>query len=160
MKIKNLHIENFRCFNILDISFEKFTTLVGENGTGKTAVLEAVNLALSPAFVASRIDEQDFNNEDLGDIIIKIYFDESFVAKLPDGYVTQDIPCQGVELQVKRRDRAAPGKALSEEFVVTHYVIPEGSVVTTQDGWSFKRKNGSDFNFSIRQFSQIHKRIS
>ena len=153
MKIKNLHIENFRCFNILDISFEKFTTLVGENGTGKTAVLEAVNLALSPAFVASRIDEQDFNNEDLGDIIIKIYFDESFVAKLPDGYVTQDIPCQGVELQVKRRDRAAPGKALSEEFVVTHYVIPEGSVVTTQDGWSFKRKNGSDFNFSIRQLS-------
>ena len=55
MKIKNLHIENFRCFNILDISFEKFTTLVGENGTGKTAVLEAVNLALSPSFFSSPI---------------------------------------------------------------------------------------------------------
>ncbi len=133
MRIKNIHIENFRCFTTLDSLFEKFNSLVGENGTGKTAVLEAINLALSPAFVASRIDEQDFNNQDLGDIKIRIIFDETFIAKLSDGYATQDVPCTGVELLVKRRSQAAPGKALSEEFVVTHYVVPDESVSKTQE---------------------------
>lgn len=153
MKIKNLHIDNYRAFSSLDIAFDKFTTLVGENGTGKTAVLEAINLTLSPSFVASRVDEQDFNNEDLGEILIKVIFDESFVAKLPDGYTTQDIPCDGVELHVKRRDRAAPGKALSEEFVVTHHVIPTETVLKTTEGWRIKRKNGSEYKFTERQLS-------
>ena len=153
MKIKSIHIENFRGFAILDLLFEKFTSLVGENGTGKTAVLEAINLDMSPAFVASRIDEQDFNNQDLGDIKIVIIFDETFIAKLPDGYATQDVPCVGVELLAKRRNQATPGKALSEEFVVTHYVMPDESVSKTQDGWISKRKNGSDFKFTVRQIS-------
>ena len=153
MRIKNIHIENFRCFTTLGISFEKFNSLVGENGTGKTAILEAINLALSPAFVASRIDEQDFNNQDSGDIKIRILFDDTFIAKLADGYATQDVPCIGVELSVKRRSQAAPGKALSEEFVVSHYVMPDESVSKTQNGWSVKRKKGSDYKFTIRQLS-------
>ncbi len=153
MRIKKINIENFRCFTTLGISFEEFNSLVGENGTGKTAVLEAINLALSPAFVASRIDEQDFNNQDSGDIKIRILFDETFIAKLPDGYATQDVPCIGVELSVKRRSQSAPGKALSEEFVVSHYVMPDESVSKTEEGWSVKRKNGSDYKFTTRQLS-------
>lgn len=153
MKIKNVHIENFRCFTSLDIVFEKFTALVGENATGKTAVLEAINLALSPAFVASRIDEQDFNNQDLGDIKIRVVFDELFTTKIPDGYTTQDIRCKEVELQVKRRDKSTHGKALSEEFSIIHYVIPDESITKTQEGWVSKRKGGSDFKFSVRQLS-------
>ncbi|MEK6700306.1 MAG: AAA family ATPase [Nitrospirota bacterium] len=153
MNIKNVHLKNFRCFESLDIPFEKFTTLVGENGSGKTAVLEAINLALSPSFVAARIDEQDFNNHDAGDILIKVIFDEEFTAKLPDGYTAQDVPCRGIELQVKRRDKAAPGKALSEEFVIAHYVLPSDSVPKTQAGWSLTRKSGSAFNFTSRQLT-------
>jgi len=153
VKIKSIHIENFRCFITLDLLLYKFNSLVGENGTGKTAVLEAINLALSPAYVASRIDEQDFNNRDLGDIKISVLFDKIFIAKLPDGYTTQDVPCIGVELIVKRRSQAAPGKALSEKFVVSHYVIPDESVLKTENGWSVKRKNGSDYKFTIRQLS-------
>lgn len=153
MKIKNLHIENFRCFTILDISFEQLTTLVGENGTGKTAVLEALHLALSPSFVASRINEQDFNSEDSGEIIIRVFFDGPFSVNLADGYQTRDILCDGVSLQVKRREKASPGKALSEEFTVTHHVVPQETVQKTDEGWRCKRQNGTDFEFTIRHLS-------
>lgn len=153
MLLQKAHIENFRCFTSLDLSFSKLTTIVGENGTGKTAILEAINLALSSSFVASRIDESDFNYQDLGDIVVELYFDETIVAHLPDGYVTQEVPCEKVRLEVKRREKAAPGKALSDEFVVSHYVVPISSVEKTEKGWSVKRKSGSAFNFTNQLLS-------
>ncbi|MDR2605328.1 MAG: AAA family ATPase [Desulfovibrio sp.] len=43
MKIKSLHLENFRCFENFDLDFdERLTVLVGMNGTGKTATLDAL----------------------------------------------------------------------------------------------------------------------
>ncbi|MDR1921322.1 MAG: AAA family ATPase [Candidatus Adiutrix sp.] len=42
MKIEALHIENYRCFSDFRINFdERLTVLVGVNGSGKTAVLDA-----------------------------------------------------------------------------------------------------------------------
>lgn len=47
MKIKTLKLENFRSKEQLDIQFgEKLTLLVGENGSGKTSVLDAVAISL------------------------------------------------------------------------------------------------------------------
>jgi predicted ATP-binding protein involved in virulence len=49
MKLKNVQITNFRCFESISIDFdEKLTVLVAENGAGKTAILDAVAVALSP----------------------------------------------------------------------------------------------------------------
>jgi hypothetical protein len=45
--IKSLRIENFRCFKDLDLSgLQRVNVVVGKNATGKTALLEAVRLAL------------------------------------------------------------------------------------------------------------------
>jgi energy-coupling factor transporter ATP-binding protein EcfA2 len=45
--IKSLHAENFRCFKQLDLSdLQRVNVLVGRNATGKTALLEAIRLAL------------------------------------------------------------------------------------------------------------------
>ena len=46
MKIDELHIENFKKFAAQDIDLhEHFTLLVGENGAGKTTVLDALAVA-------------------------------------------------------------------------------------------------------------------
>ncbi len=48
MKINKIYIENYRCFEKLDISLnEHMTLLVGKNGAGKSTVLDAIAVAVS-----------------------------------------------------------------------------------------------------------------
>lgn len=47
MQINRIRIENFRCIRELDLWFDQTTVLIGANNTGKTAILEAVRIALS-----------------------------------------------------------------------------------------------------------------
>ncbi|MRG91945.1 AAA family ATPase [Polyangium spumosum] len=52
MKIHALHIENFRGFEKLDVTFQpSMTVLIGENGAGKTALLEALAVTLGGLFL-------------------------------------------------------------------------------------------------------------
>lgn len=49
MKITSLTLENYRCYDKIHIDFDSdMTVLVGRNGQGKTAVLDAVAVALGP----------------------------------------------------------------------------------------------------------------
>jgi len=48
MRIDQIDIENFKCFDHLSMSLEpRFTLLVGDNGAGKTTVLDALAVAAS-----------------------------------------------------------------------------------------------------------------
>jgi predicted ATP-binding protein involved in virulence len=56
MRIKNIKIENFRCFENYEISFGKKTTvLIGKNGTGKTNILTGLVYSLSFPFAKNEI---------------------------------------------------------------------------------------------------------
>ena len=64
MHIQNLTLQNFKCFENLEIDFHpNLTVVVGVNGAGKTSVLEGAAIALSTLFVkmyglsSRRIDE-------------------------------------------------------------------------------------------------------
>lgn len=122
MKISNVKVKNFRCFQELNVELTKTHALIGENGSGKTSILEAIHMATSPGL--PYLDEQDFNNADLGDLSIEVTFDEPFLTRISDAYTTQDIPCRSILMTAHRRERAAPGKALSEPFVVEKYTVP------------------------------------
>ncbi len=122
MAISRIEINNFRCFKKADISFKKCHALIGENGCGKTTILEAINLATSSGY--SHVTEQDFNNSDEGDLGITVYFDKPFLCKIPDGYTTQDVLSQSVVFSAHRRKQAAGGKALSDPFVTEKYAVP------------------------------------
>lgn len=47
MKIQSMYLNNYRCFKDFEIIFDdRLTVLVGENGAGKTAVLDALSMYL------------------------------------------------------------------------------------------------------------------
>ena len=49
MRLSKITLSNFRCFERLELDLHpRLTVLVGENGAGKTAVLDAIAGALSP----------------------------------------------------------------------------------------------------------------
>lgn len=123
MKIVKVTVENFRLFdNKTTLAFEQLCALVGENGTGKTSILEAISYATSRYYVSSRIKEEDFSGEN--NIYIRVEFDKPFFSVLPDGWNDIHIPCKEVLLIVGRRKQAAAGRALNEEFTVNHFTIP------------------------------------
>jgi predicted ATP-dependent endonuclease of OLD family len=175
MQIKHITVENFRCFKHLDIEMEKCHALIGENGAGKTAVLEAIDLATSKAPPANRIDEQDFNSADEGNLSITVVFSDPFLIQVPDGYVTQDLPCDRVILTAHRRDKQSPGSLFSGPFVAQQHAVPltygrgqapmlpadvKGNIPTsvkkTEKGYELVRKTGKEMDVSVRQLSLQH----
>lgn len=51
MRLKSIQLENFRCYENLNIDFHnKFNIMVGVNGTGKTAILEATRIAIGSLY--------------------------------------------------------------------------------------------------------------
>lgn len=55
MRINNLRLKNFRGFDDVTLNFSsQFNVLIGDNGTGKTAVLDALAVAVSSLFLRFR----------------------------------------------------------------------------------------------------------
>lgn len=68
MKIRTLHIENYKCFKDfwLDLNVD-YNIIVGDNETGKSTLLEAINLALTSQingkYVSNELSPFMFNQE-------------------------------------------------------------------------------------------------
>jgi putative ATP-dependent endonuclease of OLD family len=62
MRVTRLKVEDFRGIKHCEIIFQGHTVLVGDNNTGKSTILEAVDLVLGPERLSrySVIDEHDF----------------------------------------------------------------------------------------------------
>lgn len=158
VRISSLSIENFRCFQKLELDFEQCQALIGENGCGKTAVLAALRLVTSRSAPANRLSERDFHVADAGDLKITVRFSNPFILKVPDGYGTKDIPCNEILLSAHRRDKPTPGTAFSGPIVAQQVAIPivyetghapdgvEGDlpawIKKTDSGYQVSRKSG------------------
>lgn len=156
--IKDLTIRNFRGLKSLEkIECDKFNIFIGNNGTSKTTILEAINHAFSPNFLAGRIKHTDFINGTDEYIEVFIQFTESIEIELPDGYTSQKIKCDKLFLRIKKRDKKKAGKFFSDSVTLEHILVPDFPRESGKDGWSIKRKNDSDFTFTTRSLgiSQI-----
>lgn len=133
MFIKNLLIKNFRCFGKGGTSInlnDGLTALIGKNGSGKTAILEALNFLIGQEYLPTRISEKDFHyeaNEIKDEIFIEgetksPFFITLDVRSSTNQLETVIIQCNKIRLIIKRREK--PEKVLDDSFIINKYVIP------------------------------------
>jgi len=100
MRLTKLHIENFRGIEKFEISFlDQFTVLIGENGTGKTSILDATAVSmsnfLSKLFEHFKIKQLEIHQIKENDIRVQL-FDEYkkpfFPVKITVNAVFNDEP--------------------------------------------------------------------
>ncbi len=78
MIISNLRLKNFRCFSDLDLSFDnKFVVLEGDNGSGKTTILEALYYACYFRSFRTRLNRELLNFEK-DHFFMQVDFEEEF----------------------------------------------------------------------------------
>ncbi|MBN1843818.1 MAG: AAA family ATPase [Deltaproteobacteria bacterium] len=96
MKLREIKIRNFRCLVDVTIPISDTTVLVGENNSGKTALLEALRIALArrTAGRGTPFNEYDYHMVKAGDspqasqgIVIELWFREDSPDEWPDSLV-------------------------------------------------------------------------
>lgn len=129
MFIKELTIQNLRCFEnetIQGFNVPDGTTpasglniFIGENGTGKTSVLEATNFLTQGSYTANNT----LNMGDFKDMSAKIsvsYIASSdFKCKMPPIYHGGYYLANGISFTASTRNAKSPGKLLSTSFQVS-----------------------------------------
>ncbi len=124
MQIKRIHIENFRSIKTLDFEPGAYCVLIGENNSGKSNILRALNLALGESWPSERsFSEEDFHGQDTSrDIVIQVFFDET----IEEWRNKFKLDIGGVELRCKaykRRVGQKPAGTLSTDY---HCIQPNG----------------------------------
>lgn len=97
MHISRLVIKNFRCIRDLDISLSPISVIIGENNAGKSAVLDAVKIALGRRWGRSGqtgFSEYDFPfqrdaGEPRSEIMIKVWLAETNLAEWPQPLIDE-----------------------------------------------------------------------
>ncbi len=164
MFIKCLIIKNFRCFGKgvddqgikIDLD-DGLTAFIGKNGSGKTAILEAINFLFGQDYLVNKVSEKDFNAE-AKDVKDEILFEGT--TKVPFFYevdvITETsqpaviiVPCKAVRLTIKRRQKA--DRVLDDPFIITKTVIPFTGEINDS---VFE---GSTFNKAYYNISSLEK---
>ncbi|MDO4975440.1 MAG: retron Eco8 family effector endonuclease, partial [Alphaproteobacteria bacterium] len=83
MPLVRVKIENFKSINCCDLSMSDLNILIGENGTGKTNILDAINYFYTNLTSANK-DEHIFdqNNRFSNEVKISLFFDFSEFVKI------------------------------------------------------------------------------
>ncbi len=87
MKIARIHIENYRSIKSLDFTPGAYCALIGENNSGKSNILKAINLLLGDNWPSENaFSFEDFHYGDGSrDIVIQLFFDAPWEERI-NGY--------------------------------------------------------------------------
>lgn len=131
MFIKTLTIKNLRCFTnetIGEFSVPDGATpgsglniLIGENGSGKTTVLEAINFLTQSAYSTNNtMGISDFNDMEQ-ELSVSYKSSANFKCKMPPVYRDCTYEADGITFIAKPRNSKSPGKLLSTPFQVSSF---------------------------------------
>jgi predicted ATPase len=140
--IREVSVENFKCFSGHKFQLKSpdgvtpgsgLNVLIGENGNGKTAFLEAINYTNQSSYAAeNRISINDFQDHEKPIQIIALT--SNFTCKMPELYRGCTFESDGIMFKAMSRDRKSPGKLLSSPFSVRSSFLPMGNTYKKSDG--------------------------
>jgi putative ATP-dependent endonuclease of OLD family len=134
MLLKNLLLTNFRCFNNLPtIPIHKLTIFIGENDSGKTAIIDALQILLTNQNPSSSDYRILTENQQVDKIVIGGNFELEAHDSVPEDYITID----------------------GRELVLTK-TFTQSNVIITVNGRGFPDYRWSSFP---RQNAQIQREL-
>lgn len=150
--IKKLIIDNYKCFENEQILLgtpdstrgSGLNILIGENGNGKTTVLEAVNyLTLNSYSAENRMKINDFHNFKK-EIVVIGETDEFACGSSIDMYKLNSwsFRAKGIEFTARSRTAKERGKLLSSPFQIDSRFLPTQDQYRKSDGKTAIDKEG------------------
>lgn len=160
--IRKLKIQNYKCFENEAVDFSVpdgrrgggLNILIGENGNGKTAILEAVNyLTLNSFSAKNRLEINNFTDFKK-EIVIEAETEKFPCVSSIDFYKDWIFSAEGIRFSAKSRNIKERGKLLSSTFqtnsyfqvVQDQYEKNDGSPRTDREG-NIKNIDGRDKKF-------------
>lgn len=123
---KKVTIKNFKCFEEQEINLNVpdgknegsgLNILIGENGNGKTTILDAINYLTQSTYSSeNKLNINDFYDKDEEILISAETSDFNCKMPYPDNY----FECNGIAFKAKCRERKSPGRLLSSPFQIGH----------------------------------------
>lgn len=142
-RIRNIRIQNFRCFKNFEASFgdENFVVLIGRGDSGKSTILKAIDALLSPQWNYPFSDWDFYNGTVENPIII-----EGDIVDIPDEMTT--LECVGFNYKLLKSDGTITADISNEEdadklvltirLVVDDSLEPRWFVISGRDNLSDK----------------------
>ena len=85
--IKTIKIQNFKSIKKIEINCNKgINAFIGKNGTGKSAVFDAINIVLGETYPTANTFQKDYFNNDEEEVVIEIEFYEPYYSYTNKGY--------------------------------------------------------------------------
>ncbi|MEM8493538.1 MAG: AAA family ATPase [Pseudomonadota bacterium] len=152
--LSDVRIENFKCFDDRHLTLavpdgenpgSGLTVLIGENGTGKTAILEAINYTNQGSYAAeNRLSINDFRDFDSPIQVTATTTD--FRCKMPELYRNCYFESNGIVFRAGSRTSKSRGKLLSSQFSVrTSFKTKEAT---------YRNKAGTDLGKPIPELAK------
>jgi len=113
MKIRQLHIENFRSIDKLDLACRDLTVFLGKNSVGKSNILLAVDIFFNTSDKTLADDMFCSFNNDGNDIVIEITFDNLTEAEKTGRLKKYICSSFGPGIKVRKTVRREEGKLKS-----------------------------------------------
>ncbi|RUV23656.1 AAA family ATPase [Mesorhizobium sp. M7A.F.Ca.MR.245.00.0.0] len=151
--VRELTIDNFRCFSAETVKLavpdgqpgSGLTLFVGNNGTGKTAVLEALDYLFGGRYKAeSRLSIRDFNDF-VKPISVTGTTDRFSVKSELEFYKGKYFNCIGLKFSAAPRDKKQAGKLLSSPISAKSvFTLDENAYYNESDGQPHVQSRSGD----------------
>ena len=165
MKIDKVKIKNFYCFVNTELDFSKYggLTLIkgvnkdnfGSNGSGKSALLEAVFFGLTGKTVRKSTEPAIINNKTKKGCVVEIYLDNDIVIKRSKKPTKLELFVGGVN---QTKQHAAATQEYIDSLLNTNYKILLSSMFFGQSNdLNFLDANSNDKRLILRNFLNLEE---